>query len=165
MSIIKNILTVQVDAARVAEILEAVRYDKIGLPGIGSVDFSKIIPIPEHIYQGNLGSRNIRRYVNNNWIDFCTAHWGSLWNSFGYEEFPPYETGCDTVRFLTAGNEVRPVIKALSERFPDAKFIYRWSDENIGANTGEEGYQHGQCAASYVPTAGSEESGALAREI
>ena len=56
--------------------------------------------------------------MNNNWLDFCTDHWGCLWNSCGYEEFPPYEAGNNTVRFLTAGNEVRPVIKALSEMFP-----------------------------------------------
>ena len=121
--------------------------------------------MPGYIYQGNLGSGNIRRYAKRNWIDYCAAHWGNQWNSFGYDEFRAYEEGNNTVCFLTAVNEVRPVIKALSKKFPDTKFIYRWADEPISVSTGEEGYQNGETVVTFIPEIGSPEAKALAADI
>ena len=41
---VTNVLTLHGDAARVREVLEAVRQD-----GLGSVDFNKILPMPESL--------------------------------------------------------------------------------------------------------------------
>lgn len=43
---VTNVLTLRGDAARVREVLEAVRQDGFGL---GSVDFNKILPMPERL--------------------------------------------------------------------------------------------------------------------
>lgn len=56
------------------EILEAIKVDEIG---IGSVDFNKIIPMPDNIYRGNLGSEEFKKYGENNWYDWSIKNWGN----------------------------------------------------------------------------------------
>lgn len=48
---VTNILTVSGDPKRMAELFEAVKMDKYGP---GSLDFAKVIPMPDDIYRGNL---------------------------------------------------------------------------------------------------------------
>ena len=43
---IKNIITLKGDEQKIREMLEEIQYDELGL---GTVDFNKIIPMPESL--------------------------------------------------------------------------------------------------------------------
>lgn len=76
---VTTILTVSGDDAQNQAMFEAIKNDKVG---IGSLDFSKVIPFPDNIYQGNLGSEERAKYGKDNWYDWNIDHWGTKWNSY-----------------------------------------------------------------------------------
>lgn len=49
---VTNILEVSGDADQKQTMFEAIKNDKHGL---GSIDFNKVIPMPENVFRGNLG--------------------------------------------------------------------------------------------------------------
>ena len=53
---------------------------------VGTIDFDKIIPQPEGLYMGDLGEKERQIYKDNNWYDWRHKHWGTKWNSYGYED-------------------------------------------------------------------------------
>jgi len=71
---VTNILRVSGDPEKVREMFEAIKNDEIGL---GSIDFNKVIPMPAHIFRGNLGMAEREKYGKDNWYDWSVAHWGT----------------------------------------------------------------------------------------
>lgn len=100
-------------------------------------DFNKIIPMPDNIYQGNLGPEEQELYGKNNWYDWSNENWGTKWNSCDtyLDE--------DTFNFWTAWSPCSPVIKQLAKMFPDARFDY-WYEESGCCFCGEEIYADGK---------------------
>jgi len=159
---ITNRLTiVSTDNDRIREILEAIQDDERGL---GSVDFNKIIPMPENIFRGDLGDKEKALYGKNNWYDWSLANWDTKWNGYGYDYLPPYEGG-GQVYFQTAWSSPASVIFRLSEMFPDAEFQHAWADEDIGCNVGEIQYQGGEELGRDIPDAHSKEAYEMAADI
>ena len=65
-----NVVTLDCPAERAAEILKDVEMDGCGP---GSIDFEKIIPMPEDVYRGPLTKKEIMDYPRDrNWYD-CYA--------------------------------------------------------------------------------------------
>lgn len=126
---VTNILTVSGDPKRMAELFEAIKTEEYGL---GSIDFAKIIPVPDTIYQGSLGKEEMTKYGKNNWLDWNTFNWGSKWNSYGYDESTSAEFDGESLRFLTVWSNVHQVIGRLAEMYPDLEFSYCWADEDFG---------------------------------
>jgi hypothetical protein len=157
---ITNVITILADEQRTNEILELIKMKDVGL---GSIDFEKIIPMPENIFRGDLGQKEKALYGKNNWYDWSIENWGTKWNSYGYRDFPEYEGG--DMQFYTAWAQPEPVIKKLSEMFPDAQFRHAWADEDIGMNVGEILYQNGEYLEYDVPNGGSKEAYELAADI
>ena len=137
----------------VSRVLEAVRNDKYG---IGTIDFEKIIPMPEDIYRGNVGAAEMKKYGEKTWADWAPAHWGTKWNSYGYDESVDYSENKDSLRFLTAWAAPHPVIAKLAEMFPTVTFEHEWADEDIGANCGRRVYCDGVLNDEYYPDYGKE---------
>lgn len=104
----------------------------------GIVDFEKIIPMPENIYRGDLGKEEEKKYGENNWYDWSIKNWGTKWNAF-----EPVIDG-NYVFFLTAWSFPEPVIRKLSEMFPDVYFVWEYADEDIGNNYDRKVYEKGQ---------------------
>lgn len=127
--------------------LEAIQNDKYG---IGSVDFEKILPIPENIYRGDLGPDERAEYGSDNWYDWCIANWGTKWNSYGYPEDHKYNND-GKLRFLTAWSAPHPIMEKLSEMYPDIKLEHEWADEDIGMNCGRYVYYDGERIEEYFP--------------
>ena len=48
-----NVLEFSGDAGKISEMREKIKNDKFGL---GTIDFEKIIPMPESIYRGSIGN-------------------------------------------------------------------------------------------------------------
>lgn len=159
---ITNILAIEsLDDNRVKEILESICYDG----KIGTIDFEKIIPIPDNIYRGNLGAEELEKYGENNWYNYCVREWSTKWNSFGYDYLDDYEEGSNTIRFDTAWSAPQKVIMKLSSMFPDVEIKHKWADEDFGFNCGYCKLQNGNVIESYIPVGGSHEANKFAAEV
>lgn len=112
----------------------------------GTLDFEKIIPIPEDIYMGDL-TKEIRSKVGKkNWRDWCCENWNTKWNSC----VCPYVNE-NMIEFKTAWNPPFPVIKKLSEMFPDIKITLYFIVESH-AMYGIEEYLAGDCIHQERPS-------------
>ena len=102
--------------------------------GIGTIDFEKIIPMPKEIYRGNIGPEERKFYGSNNWYDWSVMNWGTKWNAYNFyaHEIMPVDIseGEDyTMEFDTAWNPPYPVIKTLSEMYPELEIEHLYFDE------------------------------------
>lgn len=132
---ITNIITFSGDESRIRTMLKEVQSDEIG---IGSVDFNKIIPMPD----------NVDSY---NW---AIANWGTKWNSYGYTEETDFKDG--KLTFLTAWSAPHPILQKLSEMYPDIRLEHEWADEDIGMNCGRHEYFDGERIEEYYPESNRE---------
>ena len=121
---VTNILVVSGDGAQKQGMFEAIKNDEIGL---GSLDFNKVIPMPENIFRGNLGQEERAKYGENNWYDWSIANWGTKWNSYGYDDHAPQEFDGSTITFQTAWSFAHPIIAALAGKYPDLDFAVKWA--------------------------------------
>lgn len=107
-------------------------YDEIidKLTTDSEVDFNNIIPMPDNIYQGNLGQKEREIYNENNWYDWSIRNWGVKWNA------------CNTcvndseTYFDTPWDGVPNLIYELAKMFPDTIIEYKFADEDMFMNTG-----------------------------
>ncbi len=157
---VTNILRVSGDPEKVREMFEAIKSDEIGL---GSLDFNKVIPMPEYIFRGNLGMAEREKYGKENWYDWSISNWGTKWNSYGYDPvYTPKEFDGEHIEFQTAWSYPDPLIAALSKQYPDLQFEVIWADEDFGYNTGKKEYENGDETFCHVPPGGSKEALELA---
>ena len=141
---VTNIITYEGDRKQIAEMLEAIKNNEFG---IGTVDFQKIIPMPDDIYTGDLGPKERELYGEKNWYDWSRANWGTKWNCYGYEEGIDYSQ-TDSLWFQTAWSAPHPILQKLTEMFPEIKFKHQWADEDIGYNCR---YHGGECTDEFYP--------------
>lgn len=132
---ITNIVAVSGDENRIRAMLKAIQTDEYG---VGSVDFNKIIPMPD----------------DSDSYDWCIANWGSKWNSYGYTADSGFKDG--KLTFLTAWSAPHPILQRLSEMFPDIEFEHEWADEDIGMNCGRYAYYDGERIEEYYPESNRE---------
>ena len=137
---VKNTLTFSGDAERISEMKEKIKNDEYG---IGTIDFEKIIPMPESIYRGNLGKEEMEKYGENNWYDWSIGHWGTKWNAYGFDESVDYSNN-NTIEFETAWAAPHPIIEQLAKMYPDITITHKWADEDLGMNCGEYEYADGE---------------------
>ena len=78
-----NIVTFECSEEKLKEIMEAIQYDDgpDDQKGIGTIDFNKVIPMPDNIFKGNLGPKEREMYGKNNWYDWSIKNWGTKWNA------------------------------------------------------------------------------------
>lgn len=102
----------------------------------------------EMLALGRQAVSNIRRYGATTWYEWRTHpdHWNTKWNSYDGK----YE-GNGVLRFQTAWTAPHPVIRALSERYPDIVIEHAWADEDIGFNCGSCRYADGMPVEEYEP--------------
>ena len=108
-----------------------------------------------------------KQYVDNainhhatTWYEWSIREWGTKWNSYDFGE-----AGDNEISFNTAWSRPEPVIKKLSEMFPEIKIMHSWADEDIGYNVGEIEYLDGEEIAYDVPFPGSREAFEMAADI
>lgn len=149
-----NSVVFQGDDEKVEKLLSEIQYLKYGL---GSIDFNKIIPMPDNIYSGDLGPEERQKYGENNWYDWRISNWNTKWESYGYDVGNNFD-GDNTIRFETAWTAPHPILQKLSEMYPEIEITHRWADEDFGMNCGERGYRNGEITGEYIPNGGSIEA-------
>lgn len=142
---------------RVREVLEFIKKDSTNdeIFPLGSVDFNKIIPMPEDIFKGNLGIDEKKKYGEKNWYDWSVSNWGTKWNAYYFDTSLVDE---NTIRFDTAWSTVPGVIAQLSSIFPDILFILDYADEDFGYNTGCMEFEDGDTIHENIMEGGSDEA-------
>lgn len=99
---------------------------------------------------GKTAWQNIRKYGAPTWYEWSINNWGTKWNAYGYEEGTDY-SACDELTFQTAWSAPHPILRKLSEMFPEIVFKHQWADEDIGMNCGERCYLGGEKIDEFIP--------------
>lgn len=114
------------------------------------IDFTKIIPVPDYIFQGDLGMEEKRIYGKNNWYDWNIENWGTKWNAYNIE------LGYNSITFDTAWATPMNVIDKLAEMFPHVIIEHEWADEDTGHNTGKRILQEDYIEGGYYDNKSNE---------
>lgn len=144
---VTNYVKLHGEESGILRLMQTVKSDEFGL---GTIDFNKIIPMPDDIYCGDLGPKERDLYGEKNWYDWRISNWGTKWNAYGYSEDHQYNND-RKINFLTAWAAPHPVIEKLSEMFPYIKIEHEWADEDIGMNCGRYVYYDGERIEEYYP--------------
>ena len=98
------------------------------------IDFNKIIPMPNNIYQGNLGIEERKKYGKNNWYDWSIANWGTKWGAY----YSRLDEKDNALYFDTAWSSPIPILDALAKLCYqyNVSFSGMWADEDRGHNVG-----------------------------
>lgn len=124
------------------EILDAIKGD-----GEQYIDFNKIVPqdVNDPEYQCDPKVSHIQpneRNPNFDWYAWNREHWGTKWNACDCQE-PEKDGGTAIVRFMTAWDFPEPVMEALAKKFPGAKIVVDFWNEEDGCD--EDGTPHKLC--------------------
>lgn len=98
--------------------------------------FQSIIPMPENIYKGDVGEKEMEMYGNDNWYDWSVEHWGTKWDTVDSCVGVNHSNGEISVTFDTAWACPEPVIKELARLYPDTLMRLEYADEDYGYNCG-----------------------------
>ena len=150
---IYNVIRFEGQENEVKRIMSDIQLDSAGP---GTIDFNKIIPMPENVYRGPLGKKEREKYPNElNWYDWSIKHWGTKFNAYDFEAGVK---GDDSLVFHTAWSSVPRVLEVLSEKYPDVRMEYSWADEDFGANTGTVTFKAGEVESLFIPADHSKEA-------
>ena len=92
------------------------------------------------VVQGKNYVDSIMKYGAATCFAWRKAHWGTEWG--GYVPIPT-NTVENTLIFETAKTDILPLIRTLSEKFPDIKIEYLWVDEGFSHICGKYTYLNG----------------------
>lgn len=98
--------------------------------------------------------RNFRKCGFLHTMDFARDAWGTKWNAC--EPVANVEAG--TASFETAWSCPRPVLEALSKKFPDDAIEVQFADEDIGSNCGMFTLKSGQYITSDIAPAWNDQT-------
>lgn len=98
------------------------------------IDFNKIVPMPNYIYTGPLGTEEREKYGKNNWYDWSLCHWGTKWNAYHSK----LDQDNNAIEFDTAWSCPIALLNEFA-RLCYANGVYltgKWADEDAGNNVG-----------------------------
>lgn len=119
-----------------------------------SIDIKK-----EMIQRGFSYAENMENYGYTTWYSWSNEKWGTKWNSYNCQHIKD-----GIFDFETAWNGVPKLIYKISEMFPNLKFYYSYSDEDIGYNCGHGCIENGNGIIKQLLN-GSNEAYKLAIEL
>lgn len=104
---------------------------------------------------GRAAYRNLLKYGAPTWYEWSIKNWGTKWNAYGYQDGEDYSKAKE-LRFDTAWAAPYPILKKLSQMYPDIAITHEWADECIGENCGRMKYLSGEITESFLPHSGRE---------
>ena len=198
---VQNNITFSGNAAEIKKMLETIKDNEIGF---GSIDFNKIIPMPESLniecgsrtdkgigmvkeYLENMPEElkskegtyeefledlrnhsaditdekekkiwdigvtavdNLYKYDAPTWYEWCSKNWGTKWNAC---KCTTVNENAKSISFQTAWGTPYPVMKKLSEMFPNIEIRTEFADEDIGQNCGMYTFKGGEIILEWNP--------------
>lgn len=117
--------------------------------------------IEELLNRGKQAVDNVVSYGCKDWYDWSLKNWGTKWNAYDFEmgEKP------NQIIFHTAWSAPHPVLKMLSQKYPETCFSHSWAEEDIAVNLGKQDFLNGEIVGSYIPEEHSKEAYDLAFEL
>lgn len=117
-------------------------------------DFRTIKPMPDRIFQGNLGEEERKKYGEDNWYDWSINNWGTKWNACdthvdGITQFSD-STAEMQFFFNTAWSCPEEIYTELGKLYPHLKFDIEFADEDIGRNCGIVTIDKGETSFNYL---------------
>lgn len=140
---ITNRVSFEGDKERIKELRESVKgqpWAESDDNTVSEFDFNKIIPPPANLVTGSLSLDEMASLAKQgipNWYNWNIDNWGTKWNAYKIASDDDY------IQFNTAWSTPEPVIKALSEKFPDVEIRVEYADEDLGYNCGTYIYLNG----------------------
>ena len=104
------------------------RFMKLVTSDDNLFDFDKIVPMPDNIFRGNLGTDEREKYGSLNWYDWSCENWGTKWNSRNATVDWEDEDGVGFI-FDTAWSAPTPIANTLKAMFKGIKFRWFYRDE------------------------------------
>ena len=98
--------------------------------------------MPDYIYRGTIGTKEMEIYGENNWYDWSIENWGTKWNS------EDAEVDGNEILFLTAWSPCDPVIAALAKMYPTMRFTHTFYETGM-CFCGKRVYENGKIVFSY----------------
>jgi hypothetical protein len=104
-------------------------------------DFETVIPMPESVFKGNLGTKEREVHGSNNWYDWSIENWGCKWNSGNtqlHSNKIRVKKGVAVLEFSfdTAWALPEPIYEELAKMYPDLLITVSF-DEESGEFSGE----------------------------
>ncbi len=141
---IQNRVTFECSEEKMAEILAAIcSEDKE--TGKKFVDFNKIIPMPDNVYQGKLGSRERTVYGKLNWYDWSIENWGTSHNSYRFTQEG------NEIGFQTSWTPPHKILAELTGMFHGVYITHEWAKDEIGKECGSREYLNGETVGEIIP--------------
>ena len=131
-----NIVTATGDDQIVQLLDQAVHADEDRL-----FDFNRIVPklpIVDIVYPDLLCAATKDAHPNRNWYAWQIRHWGTKSNSYWFEDSEP-----GLYRFCTAWSPPLPVVRVLSELFPELEITLDYEEGGEGL-CGETTFRDGR---------------------
>ena len=125
------------------------------------VGYRKDSPIvtPELIDEYKAATRQqAAQYGAVGWYDWSCSYWGTKWNASDSALAASTDGDELVYTFDTAWSFAQPVVKALSEIFPEVVIEFVYADEDAGYNTGRGIAQGGEFTEFVQPDGGSDEA-------
>lgn len=116
---VNKLILASADSAKIQEVLEFIQKDKANddensVNGTGSIDFNKIVPEPA--------------YENNDdWCNQFVDHRGAKWDASNCR----YDAGNNSIKFDTAWSPPRPIVQAMSAKFPEVVFTLKYAEPGV----------------------------------
>ena len=103
---------------------------------------------------------NLLQYGATSWYGWCNKNWGTKWNASNTRY-----TDEITLLFYTAWCAPLPVVKKLSEMYPEITIHHSFADEDFGSGVGEVDFKGGEVVAEEIPEPFSSEAIEMAAEV
>lgn len=96
----------------------------------------------ELIQLGKTAVNNLLQYGSATWYDWRTRMdtWGTKWNSY----YPGMYKGDNEINFQTAWSPPHPIIKKLSDMYPEVTIKHLWANEDLWQDCGSRTYLGGE---------------------
>jgi hypothetical protein len=93
------------------------------------LSLASLYPIPDNVYQGDLGPEESQRYGKNTWYHWCITHWGTKW------DVQATLTDALPVRlvywFQSAWSPPVPWLKKVARDFPRLRFVLTYDEPGM----------------------------------
>lgn len=127
-----------------------------GKEAIRHIDFRKIIPEPNNMFYGNLGKEELKMCKQEGltpWMEWHIEHWGTKWNAYNTKSNEQ-----DALQFDTAWKHPFPIMRKISELFPNVEIEVVYAEESEGYNLGAYSIKGGSIIFHKEFLPGSEEA-------